>query len=108
MSAHLSFASLAVVVAVAAVLPQDGKDSKAPPAQPPAGSLCSKCKTTGKVDNPAWKEFAKLEQGTRFCSYVLDRDPNGYGIPWMPCRGCRNDAARLAAEAEYQPLVDER
>jgi hypothetical protein len=101
-----SFANLVVVVALA-LCQQDGKDLK-PPAQTPSGPLCSKCKTTGKVENPAWKEFAKTEQGARYCSYVIDKDPVGYGLPWLPCKGCRNEPLRLAAEAEFKPLVEER
>ena len=101
--------SLANAMIMIAVLlwPQDGKDIKAP-AQTPSGPLCSKCKTTGKIENPAWKEFAKIEQGARYCSYILDKDPTGYGIPWLPCKGCRNEALRLAAEAEFKPLVEDR
>src|SRR4029453_4402883 len=63
-----SLANVMIVIAVI-LCPQEGKDIKAP-AQAPSGPLCSKCKTTGKIENPAWKEFAKIEQGARYCSYI--------------------------------------
>ncbi|MFO0982499.1 MAG: hypothetical protein U1E76_12325 [Planctomycetota bacterium] len=104
---NLPSASLMIALAVLAPLSQDAGEVKPPP-NPTQGPLCSKCKTTGKVENPFWKEFARIEQNAKFCSYLFDRDTTGYGLPWLPCKGCRNEPLRLAAEAEFKPLVAER
>jgi hypothetical protein len=79
----------------------------AAPAQFP-GPLCSKCKTTGKIENPLFKELNKLEGKATCCSYPIEKDPVGHGLPWLPCKDCRNEAAQKAAQDEFKPLFDGR
>jgi hypothetical protein len=75
------------------------------------GKLCSKCKTTGKIENPFMTEkLLALEESVLFCSYIFEEDRHGHGLPWLPCDRCknkelekeaRNAVAKRVAEVEH-------
>jgi len=75
-------------------------------AQDADGPRCSKCKTTGKVENkyltPA---LAALEAKVVHCSYIFEQDKKGHGNAWYPCERCRNPALAEAARRQFDAIV---
>ena len=52
---------------------------------------CSKCKSTSKIPNPFMDEkLLALEKPVLFCSYIIENDKKGRGLPWLPCPKCRD------------------
>jgi hypothetical protein len=64
--------------------------------------LCPLCKTTGKVVNPFYEANQHLEEGIRFCSWSIEKDRKGRGIPWLPCDRCRRPDLKAKATAEFE------
>ena len=71
--------------------------------------LCPKCKSTGKIANPFYTEaIERLEKNVRFCSYCFEKDTEGHGLPWLPCKRCRNPDLAAIAKVEFDRRVAER
>ena len=67
--------------------------------------LCPFCKTTGKIPNPFYEGVAHLEDQVKFCSWVIEKDKKGLGIPWIPCENCRNADLKARAEEAFEKEV---
>jgi hypothetical protein len=65
--------------------------------------LCARCKTTGRIANPALDEDAlERERDCLFCSYRIDRDPAGRGLEFVPCKGCKSPSLEAKARSEFE------
>lgn len=69
---------------------------------------CPLCKNTGRLVNPVYEQYSHLEEGVKFCSWIMEKDKKGWGIPWLPCEKCRNPSVKAKAMAEFEKLVAER
>jgi hypothetical protein len=71
--------------------------------------LCPKCQSTGKIPNPFMTEkMLDLEKDVLFCSYVIEEDKTGRGIPWLPCKRCRNPDLEEAARKAFEKLLPQK
>ena len=85
-------------------------------ASPPGGgqessgikNLCPFCKTTGKVPNPFLEKLQELERNTIYCSWCIENDQKGLGMPWLPCEDCRNAKLKAKAVEEFEKATAER
>lgn len=99
---------LLLLLANPAASPQD-EPEKADQAKPIKDQhLCPKCKTTGRLPNEFHEEHQELEKGVLFCSWCIVTDKTAHGLPWFPCRRCRNKDLQAKAEAEFDKLVKVR
>lgn len=73
------------------------------------GPRCSRCKTTGKVENSfLTPSLAEMEKKVVYCSYVFQKDNKGRGLPWYPCARCRNPELGEAAKRQFDSIVAEK
>lgn len=80
----LSFVGMAVLLFSGWARASAAQENPRPPAK-----LCSKCKSTGKLDNPlADEKWKKLEANCLHCSVRIARDKVGAGLATIPCAGC--------------------
>lgn len=85
---------------------QDAPKGADAPALAPTDKLCSKCKSKGRIPNPALDEKAKArEEGCLHCSERIEKDPAGKGLPFIPCKGCQTVSLAKAAQAEFETLA---
>jgi hypothetical protein len=70
---------------------------------------CAKCGTTGKIANKfLTPEMAGMEEKVIHCSYVLEKDRKGRGLPWIPCARCRVPELAEAAKLEFDKIVAQK
>jgi len=62
---------------------------------------CFHCKTTGKIPNPFHDSKKIIEQEIAFCSWRIEADPEGFGLPWIPCQRCKNPSLQARAQKEF-------
>jgi len=72
------------------------------------GKLCPYCKTTGKVANEFYETYKHLEEKAKYCSFCIEKDKAGRGLPWVPCKRCKNKPLQAKAQAEFALLAKER
>jgi len=110
LSAVTVLSCLAALQVMAAPLEgaQDGDqlDKPAPPTKI-EGPLCPHCKTTGKLPNPFYEKVHDLEENVLYCSYCIEKDKNGLGLPWLVCKRCRNKALKAKAQVEFDAKAAE-
>jgi hypothetical protein len=66
-----------------------------------AEELCGSCKATGRVKHET-PGTAAIEQGCKYCSVVMDKDPDALGLDWVPCPKCTAPEALKKAQSEHQ------
>ncbi len=67
---------------------------------------CPKCKSTGKLENKFFTPRIKeMESKVLYCSWVVEKDKKGHGIPWLVCKRCRNPGLEERARAEQKDLM---
>ncbi len=71
-------------------------------------TMCAYCKTTGKLVNPFYETYGHLEDEVKFCSWAIEKDKEGCGLPWTPCWRCKNEQLKARAIAEFEKLVKEK
>ncbi len=75
-------------------------------AQDAAGPPCSKCKTTGQLENKyLTPSLAALEEKVIHCSYVFEKDKKGRGNAWYPCERCRNPELAETARRKFDAMI---
>jgi hypothetical protein len=69
------------------------------------GKRCPYCKTTGRIPNPFWEKHEHGAETVLFCSCAAETDKVGRGLPWFPCKRCKNKKLQAAAQAEFDAAV---
>ena len=97
------FAAIALVL----ILPVSSFGQDDPPEKKVKieGKRCPYCKTTGRLPNPFYETHRHLEDEVLFCSYAIEKDKVGHGIPWIPCKRCKNEKLKAEAEEEFEKKV---
>jgi hypothetical protein len=69
---------------------------------------CPYCKTTGKLVNPFYEKNEALLEQAIYCSWAMEKDKEGLGLPWIPCAKCKNPPLKLKAVKEFDGLAKKR
>jgi len=79
-------------------------------AQEKKGRLCPFCKNTGQLPNPIFERWKHLEGDgyTELCSWIIEEDEVGMGLPWIVCEKCRNEDSKAKAKVRFDKLAAER
>jgi hypothetical protein len=66
---------------------------------------CPFCKTTGKLENPFYEKNREWLEDIEYSSWAIEKDTKGFGLPWIPCKRCRNPELKERAQAEFDKLA---
>jgi len=106
--AFFSLESAAFLAVLLFFLPSALAGREDPADEPKAavpGPRCPYCHTTGKIPNPFYEEYKDLEKNVLFCSYAIEKDKVGHGLPWIPCPHCKNKVLQKKAQVEFAAKV---